>query len=79
MVAAAAWRGDVGTGEGEERQRGEGESWERHHAELLGRATLYRRGEQWCGGGRERERGELSSVMCYVLAAKCEESGCDRF
>jgi hypothetical protein len=27
----------------------------------------------------ERERGELSSVMCYVLAAKCEESGCDRF
>jgi hypothetical protein len=55
VVAAAAWRGDAGTGEGEERQRGEGESWERHHAELLGRVTLYGRGEQRRGGGRERE------------------------
>lgn len=27
----------------------------------------------------DRERGELSSVMCCVLAAKCEESGCGRF
>ena len=34
-AAAAAWWGSAGTGERDEHQRGEGESWERRRAELL--------------------------------------------